>query len=134
MLLTNQLARQQAGCAVFRTPPAAAPRQYRRCIALRCAAAPAPRVAIVGAGVAGPALALLLRKRLGLTASVHEAADAVREVGAGISLAPNGMRVLASLGLARRLVEEARVSPRARCFGAGLTPFSACWLWFSSGS
>lgn len=38
------------------------------------------RVAIIGSGVAGPATALILKKHLGCTATVFEAADAIREV------------------------------------------------------
>lgn len=68
-----------------------------------------PRVAIIGAGIAGPALAVLLQSRLGWIPHVFESADALREVGAGISLAPNGMRVLESLGLADYLVNKASI-------------------------
>jgi hypothetical protein len=39
------------------------------------------RVAIVGSGVGGPALALLLKQRLGCTPVVFEAAHAIKEVG-----------------------------------------------------
>ncbi|WIA19070.1 hypothetical protein OEZ85_003725 [Tetradesmus obliquus] len=37
---------------------------------------------------------------------VFEAAHAIKEVGAGISLAPNGMRVLDSLGLAQKVAAD----------------------------
>jgi hypothetical protein len=39
------------------------------------------RVAIIGSGVGGPALALLLKQRLGCTPVVFEAAHAIKEVG-----------------------------------------------------
>eukprot|EP00879_Flechtneria_rotunda_P025642 GHRR01027271.1.p1 GENE.GHRR01027271.1~~GHRR01027271.1.p1 ORF type:complete len:245 (+),score=56.35 GHRR01027271.1:113-847(+) len=64
------------------------------------------RVAIIGAGVGGPALAMLLKKHLGCTPVVFEAANVIKEVGAGISLAPNGLRALDSLGLAQRICKE----------------------------
>lgn len=66
-------------------------------------AKPAPlRIAIVGGGLGGLAAALFLR-RAGLEASVYEQSSALREVGAGIVVAPNMVRPLATLGLAERL-------------------------------
>ena len=64
------------------------------------------KVAVVGGGVGGPTAALLM-KRLGCQPVVFESAPEVAEVGAGISLAPNGLRVLGSLGLADKVVKEA---------------------------
>ena len=57
------------------------------------------RIAIVGAGLGGLAAALFLRKA-GLEAAVYEQAAEVREVGAGIVVAPNMVRLMAKLGLA----------------------------------
>ncbi|MEL7296880.1 MAG: NAD(P)-binding protein, partial [Pseudomonadota bacterium] len=51
------------------------------------------RVAIVGAGIGGAALALGLR-RAGCNAYVYEQASALGEVGAGISLSPNAVKGL----------------------------------------
>jgi len=66
-------------------------------------AKPAPlRIAIVGGGLGGLAAALFLR-RAGLEATVYEQSSALREVGAGIVVAPNMVRPLATLGLAERL-------------------------------
>ncbi|WP_420457052.1 FAD-dependent monooxygenase [Rubrivirga sp.] len=59
---------------------------------------PTPRVAVVGGGIGGLATALALRQR-GVEATVYERADALREVGAGIVLWPNGTRALAALGV-----------------------------------
>ncbi len=56
------------------------------------------RVAIVGGGIAGLATALALRQR-GVAATVYERAPELHEVGAGISLWPNGTRVLRDLGV-----------------------------------
>jgi salicylate hydroxylase len=55
-------------------------------------------VGIVGAGLGGLTLALALA-RLGLTPTVYEAAPALGEVGAGITISPNAGRVLDWLGL-----------------------------------
>ena len=60
------------------------------------------RVAIVGGGLGGLAAALFLRKA-GLEATVYEQAPALREVGAGIVVAPNMVRPLGDLGLAGKL-------------------------------
>lgn len=55
-------------------------------------------VLVIGAGIAGLALARALALR-GAQVTVLEQAGAIREVGAGIQLSPNGYRVLAALGL-----------------------------------
>ena len=60
------------------------------------------RIAIVGGGLGGLAAALFLREA-GFTATVYEQASLLREVGAGIVVAPNMVRPLAKLGLARQL-------------------------------
>jgi 2-polyprenyl-6-methoxyphenol hydroxylase-like FAD-dependent oxidoreductase len=56
------------------------------------------RVLIIGGGIAGPALALFL-KRAGLESAVFEAYPEQAGIGGGLALAPNGMHVLDSLGL-----------------------------------
>ena len=64
------------------------------------------RVAIVGGGIGGLATALFLR-RAGLDAMVFEQAPELREVGAGILVAPNAARLLRRLGFAESLREVA---------------------------
>jgi salicylate hydroxylase len=64
------------------------------------------RTAIIGGGLGGLAAALFLR-RAGLDAIVYEQAQELRELGAGIVVAPNMVRVLDSLGLAHELPEFA---------------------------
>ena len=56
------------------------------------------RVTVLGAGVAGLAVARALALR-GAVVTVLEQADAVREVGAGLQVSPNGAAVLKALGL-----------------------------------
>ncbi len=59
-------------------------------------------VTIIGAGVAGLALARALALR-GASVTVLEQADAIREVGAGLQISPNGAAVLRGLGLQAEL-------------------------------
>jgi salicylate hydroxylase len=56
------------------------------------------RVAIVGGGIGGLAAALAL-SRAGLEVRVHEAAAELREIGAGVALHANAMRVLRDIGV-----------------------------------
>lgn len=55
-------------------------------------------ITVLGAGVAGLTVARALALR-GAQVSVLEQADAIREVGAGLQISPNGARVLRALGL-----------------------------------
>ena len=57
------------------------------------------RIAVVGGGIAGLALALGLHRH-GIAARVYEAAPTIAEIGVGITLLPHGMREIAALGLA----------------------------------
>src|SRR5215207_4242209 len=67
------------------------------------------RVAIVGGGIGGLAAANALLQR-GLGVRVYEQASALTEVGAGLALQPNGLRMLRRLG-----------------FGAEITRWGARW-------
>jgi 2-polyprenyl-6-methoxyphenol hydroxylase-like FAD-dependent oxidoreductase len=60
------------------------------------------RIAIVGGGIGGLALALGLHQR-GIACDVYESAPEVRELGVGITLLPHAMRELAALGLQPQL-------------------------------
>ena len=61
-------------------------------------ALPARLVTIIGGGIGGLTAALALTQR-GAAVTVLERAGALREVGAGIQLSPNAMRVIDALGL-----------------------------------
>jgi len=56
------------------------------------------KVLIAGGGIGGLTAALALLKR-GIEVEVHEQAQALREVGAGVQISPNGARVLYELGV-----------------------------------
>ncbi|MBS1811604.1 MAG: FAD-dependent monooxygenase [Acidobacteria bacterium] len=67
------------------------------------------KIIIIGGGIGGLATALAFHQH-GLTAHVYERADALREVGAGISLWSNATHVLQQLGLLTDAIEvSARV-------------------------
>lgn len=57
------------------------------------------RIAVVGGGIAGLSLARALHLR-GVQATVYEQAPALGEIGAGVLLTPNSVRLLHRLGLA----------------------------------
>ena len=71
------------------------------------------RYEIIGGGIAGLTTALSLARH-GLSSTVHERAATFEEVGAGIQLSPNAMRILIALGLQDVLmataVEPARIT------------------------
>jgi 2-polyprenyl-6-methoxyphenol hydroxylase-like FAD-dependent oxidoreductase len=60
------------------------------------------KVLIIGGGIAGNALALFLHKT-GIDCAIYEAYPYKDGIGGGLGLAPNGMNVLAALGLAEKV-------------------------------
>jgi salicylate hydroxylase len=68
------------------------------------------RVAIVGGGIGGAAAAFALLRR-GIDVHLYEQAPALAEVGAGVAVQPNGIRMLRRLGL-----------------GEGVARFGARWV------
>jgi len=67
-------------------------------------------ITVLGAGIGGLAVATALAQR-GAHVRVLDQADAIREVGAGLQISPNGAVVLNALGLGDALTAAA---PRAR--------------------
>lgn len=65
-----------------------------------------PRVVIIGAGIGGLAAACALRQR-GFEVTIFERAEKLEEVGAGLQIGPNGVRVLRALGLGDALRHNA---------------------------
>lgn len=63
-------------------------------------------ITIIGAGVAGLALARELALK-GANVTILEQADAIREVGAGLQISPNGAAVLRAMGLSDALMAVA---------------------------
>jgi 2-polyprenyl-6-methoxyphenol hydroxylase-like FAD-dependent oxidoreductase len=69
-----------------------------------------PRKAlIIGAGIAGPVTAIFL-KQAGIDAEVYEAWPYSSGIGGGLQIAPNGMHVLAELGLASEMIRRGSIA------------------------
>ena len=69
-----------------------------------------PRKAlIIGAGIAGPVAAILL-KRAGIDVAVYGAWPYSTGIGGGLQIAPNGMRVLAEIGIADELIRRGAIA------------------------
>ena len=64
------------------------------------------RVAIIGAGIGGLAAACALRQR-GFEVALYERATQLAEIGAGLQIGPNGVRVLRAVGLGEELKRNA---------------------------
>lgn len=71
------------------------------------AANPDAQVLILGGGIGGLTLGAILRK-LKISFCILERSESVKSVGAGISLAPNCLRVLDQLGLYEHIQREAQ--------------------------
>jgi 2-polyprenyl-6-methoxyphenol hydroxylase-like FAD-dependent oxidoreductase len=68
-----------------------------------------PRKAlIIGAGIAGPVTAIFL-KRAGFDVQLFEAWPYATGIGGGLQIAPNGMHVLAEIGLADEMIRAGSV-------------------------
>lgn len=67
---------------------------------------------VIGAGIGGLAAATALARR-GVAVTVIEQASAIREVGAGLQVSPNGLAVLRALGLEKRLMARGAVRGKA---------------------
>ncbi|MBR0752564.1 FAD-dependent monooxygenase [Bradyrhizobium jicamae] len=69
-----------------------------------------PRKALViGAGIAGPVAAMFM-KRAGIEAEIYESWPYSTGIGGGLQIAPNGMHVLAELGLADELIRQGSIA------------------------
>ena len=72
-------------------------------------------ITIIGAGIAGLALALNLHARH-ISCRLYEAAPALREIGVGITLLPHAMRELSALGLKDELEAQGIENTESRFF------------------
>jgi 2-polyprenyl-6-methoxyphenol hydroxylase-like FAD-dependent oxidoreductase len=67
-----------------------------------------PKALIVGGGIAGPVTAIFM-KRAGIDAEVFEAWPYSNGIGGGLQIAPNGMHVLAEIGLADEMIQSGSI-------------------------
>src|SRR5882724_359154 len=67
-----------------------------------------PHVIIVGAGIGGLSAAVGLRKA-GCTVEIHERAEQLRPVGAGLTIQPNALMALRHLGIGDKVERSGRV-------------------------
>jgi salicylate hydroxylase len=65
-----------------------------------------PRISIVGGGIGGLSAALALQ-HFGYRVVIFEQARELREIGAGVVIAPNAMHALNFLGVGERVAQEA---------------------------
>lgn len=79
------------------------------------------KIAIIGGGITGLATALALHK-VGLQATVYEQAASLNEIGAGIWMQPNAMKVLQWLNLDKRVSQEGRTLNKMEVTLANLKP------------
>ena len=64
---------------------------------------------IIGAGIAGPVAAIFLKKA-GIDAQLFEAWPYSTGIGGGLQIAPNGMHVLAEIGLADEMIRRGSIA------------------------
>jgi 2-polyprenyl-6-methoxyphenol hydroxylase-like FAD-dependent oxidoreductase len=80
-----------------------------------------PRKAlIIGAGIAGPVTAILL-KNAGIDAQLFEAWPYSTGIGGGLQIAPNGMHVLAEIGLADEMIRRGSIGEAINFYSQGGT-------------
>ena len=79
---------------------------------------------IIGAGISGPVTAILL-KQAGFEAAIYEAFPYSTGIGGGLQIAPNGMRVLAEIGLASELKRGGSICESIDFFSQSGTPLGS---------
>lgn len=80
------------------------------------------KIAIIGGGITGLTTALALQK-LGMQSTVYEQSESITQIGAGIWLQPNAVKVLQWLGIKERMVEAGAELLKMEITDAGLKPF-----------
>ena len=68
-----------------------------------------PKALIIGGGIAGPVTAIFM-KQAGIDAELFEAWPHSTGIGGGLQIAPNGMHVLAEIGLADEMIRNGSIA------------------------
>ncbi len=68
---------------------------------------------IIGAGIAGPVVAMFLRKA-GISSAIYEARTSAEDAGSFLQIAPNGMNVLKAIGLNTKISTAGIVTSHIR--------------------
>ncbi len=76
-----------------------------------------PKILIVGAGIGGLTAAIALRQA-GFGVEVFERAAELKEIGAGIALSANAIRVLKHLGLMQQVIDRGAVIEAAASYNS----------------
>jgi 2-polyprenyl-6-methoxyphenol hydroxylase-like FAD-dependent oxidoreductase len=85
---------------------------------------PSRRALVIGAGIAGPATAILLRKA-GVDVQLFEAWQYSTGIGGGLQIAPNGMHVLAEIGIADDLIRNGSIADSFDFYSQSGTPLGS---------
>lgn len=80
------------------------------------------KVAIIGGGITGLTTGIAMQKQ-GLEATIYEKAPNLNEIGAGVWLQPNAMRVFDLMGLKEDFLQAGQVLDRMDITNAQLEPF-----------
>ena len=80
------------------------------------------KVGIIGGGITGLTTALALKK-LGISSVVYEQAKELNEVGSGIWLQPNAIKILDWLGLKKEIAQEGNELNKMEITNSQLVPF-----------
>ena len=79
------------------------------------------KIAIIGGGITGLTTALALHK-LGVKSTVYEQAETLNEIGAGIWLQPNAVKILTWLGIKDKILEKGVELKRVDIANSNLQP------------
>ncbi len=80
------------------------------------------KISIIGGGITGLTTAIALNRK-GINARVFEAAEEMNEIGAGVWLQPNAMRVLDLLGLKETILQNGAAINKMEITNQKLKPF-----------
>ena len=79
-------------------------------------------IAIIGGGITGLTTAIALNRK-GIRSTVYESAPELNEIGAGVWLQPNAVRVMDVLGMKEKIIENGAVIRKMEITNNQLIPF-----------